>query len=65
MMQILFQEDDEVYLNNFDYKDACTYEELKEQCPIEAKPYNRENLTTDKLNIICGSFYMISSIKLY
>lgn len=65
MMQILFQEDDEVYLNNFDYKDACTYEELKEKCPIEAKPYNRENLTTDKLNIICGSFYMISTIKLY
>ncbi len=65
MMQILFQDGDEVYLNEFDYKDACTYEELAEKCPIEAKPYNGEELTTDKLNIICGSFYMISGIKIY
>lgn len=63
MMQILFQEGDEVYLNGFDYKDACTYEELREKCPIESKPYNSENLTPDKLNIICGSFYMIGNLK--
>lgn len=63
MMQILFQERDEVYLNGFDYKDACTYEELREKCPIESKPYNGENLTPDKLNIICGSFYMIGNLK--
>ena len=65
MMQILFQEDDEVYLNTFDYKDACTYEELADKCPINAKQYNGEKLTLDKLNIICGSFYMISGIKIY
>ncbi len=62
MMQILFQEGDEVYLNSFDYKDACTYEELAEKCPVKAKPYNNETLTTDKLNIICGSFYMIGNL---
>lgn len=65
MMQILFEEGNEVYLNEFDHKDACTYKELAEKCPVDSKPYNNEKLTPDKLNIICGSFYMISSIKLY
>lgn len=65
MMRILFREGDEVYLNEFDYKDACTYKELAEKCPVEAKPYKGVELTTDKLNIICGSFYMISGIKIY
>ena len=65
MMQILFEEGDEVYLNEFDYKDACTYEELAEKCPVKANRYKDEKLTPEKLNIICGSFYMISSIKLY
>lgn len=65
MMQILFQEGDEIYLNEFGYKDACTYKELAEKCPFESKPYNKEKLTPDKLNIICGSFYMISGIKIY
>ena len=64
MMQILFEEGDEVYLNEFDYKDACTYKELIEKCPIKAKPYNNEKLTPDKLNIICGSFYMIGNLKI-
>lgn len=63
MMQILFQEGDEVYLNGFEYKDACTFEELKAKCPVEAKEYKGEDLSSDKLNIICGSFYMISHIR--
>ena len=62
MMQLLFQEGDEVYLNEFDYKDACTFEELQEKCPICAKKYEGQDLPADKLNIICGSFYMIGKI---
>lgn len=62
MMQLLFQEGDEVYLNEFDYKDACTFEELAEKCPICAKKYEGQDLSLDKLNIICGSFYMIGKI---
>jgi dihydrofolate synthase/folylpolyglutamate synthase len=66
MMEILFRESDEIYLNEFDYPDACTFEELKKACPYRAEKYNESTFTPspDKLNIICGSFYMISGIKL-
>ena len=62
MMKILFKEGDEVYLNGFDYPNACTYEELSEKCPVKAKKYNYERFDTKKLNIICGSFYMIGKM---
>ena len=62
-MNILFREGDEIYLNGFDYPNACTYEELKSKCPYTAKEFTGQNLTDDKLNIICGSFYMIGGIK--
>ena len=63
MMKILFKEGDEVFLNGFDYPNACTFEELAEICPVEAKEYQSDiQLTQDKLNIICGSFYMISKL---
>ena len=62
MMNILFREDDEVFLNGFDYPKACTYQELKAVCPVEAKEYKGQELTPDKLNIICGSFYMIGKL---
>lgn len=64
MMNILFQEGDEIYLNEFDYPNACTYEMLKEKCAFKNKKFTDLNvLTPDKLNIICGSFYMISSFE--
>lgn len=65
MMEILFREGDEIYLNEFDYPDACTYKELKQVCPFESRKYdgNKHILATNKLNIICGSFYMISGLK--
>lgn len=63
MMEILFREGDEVYLNGFDYPNACTYEELKVVCPVSAQKYTSDfYLTPDKLNIICGSFYMIGGM---
>lgn len=60
MMNILFEEDDEVYFNEFDYPNACKYEELKSKCPVKAQKYEGQTLSKDKLNIICGSFYMLN-----
>lgn len=62
MMEILFQEGDEVYLNEFDYKNACTYEELNAVCPVKNQKYEGQVLLADKLNVICGSFYMIKDL---
>ena len=62
MMQILFREEDEVYLNEFEYPNACTYQELKGACPVKNYKYEGQSLDLDKLNIICGSFYMIGKI---
>ena len=63
MMKILFREGDEVYLNEFDYPNACDYKTLQESCPVKACRYTNQDLTNDKLNIICGSFYMIGNMK--
>ena len=62
MMQILFREEDEVLLNGFDYPNACTYEELSKACPVKYLQYKNQELSKDKLNIICGSFYMIGNL---
>ena len=64
MMNILFRENDEVYLNEFDYPKACTYDELSAVCHVTAQKYDDTlEFKPDKLNIICGSFYMLSSLK--
>lgn len=64
MMNILFREGDEIYLNGFDYPNACTYNELIQKCPYPAEIYTDESvLKPDRLNIICGSFYMIGGME--
>ena len=64
MMNILFRKEDEVYLYGFNYPNACTYEMLKENCPVESREYlDKKVLTNNKLNIICGSFYMIGGME--
>lgn len=63
MMQILFEPDDEIYFYHFDNPNSCTFEELQTKCPYPAKNYTgKEVLMPDKLNIICGSFYMINEL---
>ena len=63
MIEILFRDGDEIYFNEFDYPDACTYKELSSVCPFETKKYTNDViLSPDKLNIICGSFYMIGQM---
>lgn len=63
MMETLFREGDEIYFNEFDYPNACSFNELKNACFYEAQKYIGQELTDDKLNIICGSFYMIGDMK--
>ena len=64
MMSILFREGDEIYINEFDYPNAANYEELAEKCHYLIKKYTDKTiLTPDKLNIICGSFYMIGGMQ--
>ena len=64
MMSILFREGDEIYINEFDYPNAANYEELAEKCHYLNKKYTDKTiLTPDKLNIICGSFYMIGGMQ--
>ena len=64
MMSILFREGDEIYINEFDYPNAANYEELVEKCHYLTKKYtDKIILTPDKLNIICGSFYMIGGMQ--
>lgn len=62
MMNILFEPEDEIYLNEFDYPNACKFNDLIDKCPYKAIKYSNQNLTPDKLNIICGSFYMIGKL---
>ena len=64
MMDILFREEDEIYLKEFDYPNACSFEELQSQCNFKCKKYeNFSCIKNDKLNIICGSFYMIGGMR--
>ena len=62
MMKFLFEEGDEVYFKEFNYKNSCSFEELQKACPIKAEKYENQELTNDKLNVICGSFYMLKEL---
>lgn len=64
MMETLFRKGDEIYLNEFDYPKACKYEELASACPYKTEKYSDFSIIKpNKLNIICGSFYMIGGMK--
>ncbi len=64
MIHILFKADDEIYFNEFNYPNAAKYDDLFSKCPYPAKRYTTEDiLTPDRLNIICGSFYMIGGMR--
>lgn len=63
MINILFKDDDEIYFNEFEYPNACSVDELQSKCKFQAKKYTSDNvITPDKLNVICGSFYMIGQM---
>ncbi|MBP3821361.1 bifunctional folylpolyglutamate synthase/dihydrofolate synthase [bacterium] len=65
MLSILFNEGDEVYFYHFQHKNSAEIDQLKINCPIKSKELkNAEqiNFLDGKLNIICGSFYMIAEL---
>ncbi len=72
MVNILFRPEDEIYFYEFNYPNAAKYEELKRACPYNCHLYKAENLkeflkeqnTASILTIVCGSFYMLSSLNL-
>lgn len=63
MIDILFRPDDEIYFYEFNYPNAAKFEDLQAACQYPCKPFDG-HLTTNRniLTIVCGSFYMLSSI---
>lgn len=65
MVQTLFEHGDEVYFYHFNHQNSCSVEDLQAVCPIESKELALEtkiDFNDGKLNIICGSFYMIAEL---
>ncbi len=65
MMDILFSEGDEIYLNHFDYPGSVDFEILQAACKYPVKQFkslDEINLYDGQLTIICGSFYMLKDI---
>lgn len=65
MMDILFSEGDEIYLNHFDYPGSADFGTLKAACKYPVKQFKslgEIDLNDGKLTIICGSFYMLKSV---
>ena len=63
MMQILFSKGDEICFYHFNNKNSCTIEELQNTCEYPSKVFQSlEELPSDRLKIVCGSFYMLNEI---
>ena len=65
MLQSLFEIGDEVYFYNFKHNNSCEFKDLSSVSPVEAKELKAQtkiDFNDGKLNIICGSLYMISDL---
>ncbi len=63
MTEILFEKGDEIYFYHFNNPNSCTIEELREACKYPGKVFESlDRLPSDKIKIICGSFYMLNEI---
>lgn len=63
MIEILFSKGDEIYFYHFNNKNSCTVEELQNACVFPSKGfYSLDELPSDRLKIVCGSFYMLNEI---
>lgn len=65
MVQSLFMQGDEIYFYHFKHQNSCPVQELQKVCPFESKeltPNTQIDFNDGHLNIICGSFYMISEL---
>lgn len=55
----------EIYFYHFKHQNSCTFEDLKKVCPVECEELTKKtrlDFNDGYLNIICGSFYMISEL---
>ena len=65
MIQNLFETGDEVYFYHFKHNNSCEFNDLLSVCPVEATELTVQtkiDFNDGKLNIICGSLYMISEL---
>jgi len=65
MLNLLLNEDDEVYFYHFKHENSATFDELKAVCPVCCEELTKGvkiNFNDGHLNIICGSFYMIAEL---
>ena len=65
MMEILFEKNDEIYLNHFSHKNSAEIEELKNACQFPSKVFTTlDDLPFDEntITIVCGSFYMLGEV---
>lgn len=65
MVQSLFMQGDEIYFYHFKHQNSCPVQELQKVCLFESKeltPNTQIDFNDGHLNIICGSFYMISEL---
>ena len=63
MMEILFAKGDDIYFYHFNNKNSCTVEELQNVCEYPSKVFKSlDELPSDRLKIVCGSFYMLKEI---
>lgn len=63
MMNILFSPNDEIYFYHFNNPNSTPTEDLMAKCPYQSKTYPGSHIIkSDKLNIICGSFYMMKEL---
>ena len=65
MVSLIAQNCNIIYFYHFNHQNSCTFDELKSVCPVdcyELKSKDSINFDDGYLNIICGSFYMISEL---
>lgn len=65
MVNSLFGQGDEVYFYHFGHQNSCTFDELQKVSPVKATELTNDveiPFDDGKLNIICGSFYMIAEL---
>lgn len=56
----------EIYFYHFNHKNSCTFEDLQTAAPFEAKELTPDleiDFNDGKLNVICGSLYMIAELS--
>lgn len=57
--------DTEVYFYHFSHKNSCTFEQLQNESPVKARELTADvsiDFNDGRLNVICGSLYMISEL---